>query len=258
MGKKDEMQVFVCQTCGTVSNAEVKSCFRCGKENILKMPESSLRAFEKEAARCFNGGRFYRTEDLRRIEPYYFKANQFVPGFLISLGDCDGRIFTINKEKTHYYCSPTYENQIFIIRKCDQIKSIEFVETSSLNLSRFINPSRYNIGYPGSLIAGASPSPSKTIQIRILTTDVKEPEVNLPILPELEIEGSQKYAYGHQAANEICRELKRITGKAGPQEDVDAGEGGGLIGQLKELAELKEQGLLTEEEFVLAKKKLLL
>ena len=243
MGKKDEMQVFVCQTCGTVSNAEVKSCFRCGKENILKMPESSLRAFEKEAARCFNGGPFYRMDDLRRIEPYYFKANHFIPGFLISFGDCDSRVFTINKEKTHYYFSPTYENQIFIIRKCDHIKSVELVETS------YWDQSQAFLGHPESFLS--SVLPCKTIQIRILTTDVREPEVNLQILPELEIEGSQEYAYGHQAANEICSELKRITGKTDPAEDS------GLIGQLKELAELKEQGFLSEEEFAVAKKKLL-
>ena len=245
MGKKDEMQVFVCQTCGTVSNAEVKSCFRCGKENILKMPESSLRAFEKEATRCYTEGQFYRMDDLRRIEPYFFKANQFVPGFLIPCGDYDGRIFTINKEKTHYYCSPTYENQNFVIRDVSQIKSVEIKETA---VQKNALASGLLGGYTGVLLSNMIKHGK--IRLMILTSDTREPEVNLPILSEPEMKDSEMYTDCYETAEKISRELKEAA-------DIAPATGGGLIGQLKELAELKEQGFLTEEEFAVAKKKLL-
>ncbi len=246
MRKEKDMPIFVCENCGTVSRARVTSCVRCGKDTVIELPESSFMAIEKEAIRCFTEGQFYRMDNLRRIEPYFFKANNFVPGFSVRCGEYEGRIFAINREKTRYYCSPTYENQNFVIRECSQIKKVEIKETATWD-SSFGGGLVY--GYTEAMLS--SILPRKTVKIKLLTSDAKEPEVNIEILSAPEIKDSELYTYCHETAEAICKELKKITGDS-------AAEGGGdLVGKLKELSELRRQGFLTEEEFAQAKKKIL-
>ena len=244
--KKDEsMPVFVCENCGNTSRTKIDSCFRCKSKEIVQLSEENFLLIEKEAVRCYTEGQFYRTEDLRRIEPYFFNANRFVPGFSTECGDYKGRKFVINKEKTKYYCSPTYENQNFKIRDCNKIQKIEVKEKIDGSLR---SPGFFSGGLMGSFLGEAIPT--GTIYIRLETSDRAEPVVCLDILSQNQSQFSAMHDYCLETARTIYRKLKEIVGKDHITDED-------LVSKLKELSELKQQGFLSEEEFILAKNKLL-
>lgn len=250
--KKEVKTMFVCRNCGFSNIEKEIVCSQCGSSEIVEISETLLILEGEQAMRFYTDGGFYRPDDLFKIEPYFFKTNNFIPGFSIECGDRLGRRFVLNKENSHYYCSPKDETSKYKIRECNKIQGIEFMENVTGNNAL---TGALLFGLTGAVVGYGQRR--EVISIKLHTTDIEEPIVNLEILSTPTDRNTEKYKYCYETANKIYGQFKAIVEKNNQVNNKKENSDYDFISKLIELSELKKQGFLSDEEFALAKEKLL-
>ena len=208
---------------------------------------------EKKAIAFYTGQKKLKYySDLPQIEPYFFKANNFIPDFKLSL-DYSFRNFMLNKDKTLYYFATTYNQQKFNIRRIDEIQSVDFIENDGAN---DVVTNAMLFGSVGAAL-GATDQKSE-IKIRLRTTSVQEPIIDLYVLSEPLSPKSKDFIRCFGIANNIYgifRELISPISTAAKKTSSNNDEE--IIERIRRYKELLDDGILTSDEFEAKKKQLL-
>lgn len=212
-------------------------------------------AFSQEKAKPFYSGekKITDTSKIPEIEKFYFNELGFeYDNTTAYVCGTEYRRFILNKEKTKYYCSPAYGSiGAFRIRDCNKIKNAELIveEAGSGAVTGAIL-----FGAAGA-IAGSTMKKS-IIRIALQTTDINEPIVNLPILPEPMAKNNKYFIKCFNDANKILGQLKAIADKNSPS-SPQSSPSSSVADELAKLKALQDQGILTQEEFDAQKKRVL-
>ena len=166
-----------------------------------------------------------------------------------------------------------YENE-FIILKFNEILDFEIFENGNSVIS-----SRTGSAVAGGLIfgglgavAGASGSRTinenaSTVKLKIYTNNIKNSVVTLDFLEKSISKASNEYEEIRDVINKMIsflkiarednRQIERKEDKKVIIENVDDIKSENNVSSIKELAELKDKGIITQEEFEKSKKRIL-
>ena len=187
---------------------------------------------------------------LPEIEEHFFADNHFIPGFKLSLLD-EGRSFYVSKDNRFYFSPDWFSKNVFKIYDCSLIKDVCLTETNSSSLA-----------LDGALLFGAagavagSDSKSSNYCIKVTLDDPQNPLMFALLSIGFVGKGTQEYRQMLIQSEKIINKLKSYIRSEEPAPAVSASSDD-FMNKLRELMEMKKEGLLTDEEFAAAKTKLL-
>lgn len=234
---------------------EIIICSNCYEEN---------RYGENYCQSC--GKRLYYNLDNTEYEPEEEKK-EFVKEF-DNIIEFNNRAVAINKEKKELYF--LYNNELDKLIKYETIIECKIIENSNV-----INSGGIGRAIVGGIIAGdsgaivgANTRKSKNIVssllIRIVTKEIDEPLYTVELL-DYQIDTNKPlyanfYKQAMEFANNVYATIQAIindnnnTNVVETKQEPNSTNG---LEQLEKLADLKEKGIITQEEFEESKKKIL-
>ena len=234
---------------------EIIICSNCYEEN---------RYGENYCQKC--GKRlYYNLDSVNEEQPE--ETNQFVKEF-DNIIEFNNRAMAINKEKKELYF--LFNDELDKLIKYESIIECKIIENSSV-----VNSGGIGRAIVGGLIAGdsgaivgANTRKSKNIVssllIRIVTKEIDEPLYTLELL-DYQIDTNKQlyanlYKQAMEFANNVYATIQAIikdnnnTNVVETKQELNSTSG---LEQLEKLAELKDKGIITQEEFEETKKKIL-
>lgn len=234
---------------------EIIICSNCYEEN---------RYGENYCQKC--GKRlYYNLDNVDEEQPE--ETNEFVKEF-DNIIEFNNRAMAINKEKKELYF--LFNDELDKLIKYESIIECEIIENSNV-----VNSGGIGRAIVGGLIAGdsgaivgANTRKSKNIVssllIRIVTKEIDEPLYTLELL-DYQIDTNKQlyanfYKQAMEFANNVYATIQAIikdnnnTNVVETKQDLNSING---LEQLEKLAELKDKGIITQEEFEETKKKIL-
>lgn len=230
-------------------------CSNCYEEN---------RYGENYCQNC--GKKLYYNLDNTEYEPEEEKK-EFVKEF-DNIIEFNNRAVAINKEKKELYF--LFNDELDKLIKYESIIECKIIENSNV-----VNSGGIGRAIVGGLVAGdsgavvgANTRKSKnivsSIVIRIVTKEIDEPLYTLELLDYQIDTNKQLYANFYKLAmtfaNNVYATIQAIINdnnninKLETKQELNSNNG---LEQLEKLAELKEKGIITQEEFEESKKKIL-
>ena len=243
--KAKDTDVIICSNCYEENKNGEKYCYNCG--NRLYYNDTT------------------ELEEISEDDIVFFDEEKFDNSMKF-----DKNIVAINKEKQ--------EIQFFYKLKLDKIISFEnVVECNIIENSNVMESGGVGRALVGGIIAGgagaivgANTRKSKNIvsnlSIRIVTNEVDDPLYNLNLITYQIDTNKPLYANFYKMAmnfannvyatiQAIINENNKNTNKS--KEDLQEQKSSNGLEQLEKLAELKDKGIITDEEFEESKKKIL-
>lgn len=230
-------------------------CSNCYEEN---------RYGENYCQNC--GKKLYYNLDNTEYEPEEEKK-EFVKEF-DNIIEFNNRAVAINKEKKELYF--LYNNELDKLIKYETIIECKIIENSNV-----VNSGGIGRAIVGGLVAGdsgavvgANTRKSKnivsSIVIRIVTKEIDEPLYTLELLDYQIDTNKQLYANFYKLAmtfaNNVYATIQAIindNNNINKLEIKQESKSNNGLEQLEKLADLKEKGIITQEEFEESKKKIL-
>lgn len=216
---------------------------------------------------CQNCGKrlYYNLDNVDEEQPD--ETNEFVKEF-DNIIEFNNRAMAINKEKKELYF--LFNDELDKLIKYESIIECKIIENSNV-----VNSGGIGRAIVGGLIAGdsgaivgANTRKSKNIvsslSIRIVTKEIDEPLYTLELL-DYQIDTNKQlyanfYKLAMEFANNVYATIQAIikdnnnTNVVETKQDLNSTNG---LEQLEKLAELKDKGIITQEEFEETKKKIL-
>ena len=208
---------------------------------------------------------YYNLDSVNEEQPE--ETNQFVKEF-DNIIEFNNRAMAINKEKKELYF--LFNDELDKLIKYESIIECKIIENSSV-----VNSGGIGRAIVGGLIAGdsgaivgANTRKSKNIVssllIRIVTKEIDEPLYTLELL-DYQIDTNKQlyanlYKQAMEFANNVYATIQAIikdnnnTNVVETKQELNSTSG---LEQLEKLAELKDKGIITQEEFEETKKKIL-
>lgn len=217
--------------------------------NWLKEPKH----IQKLARGYIDYGTFASRGDITDLEKCFLAANNFSIGKSFRC-DSDWRRFIFNQDMTQYYCTPSYnKGDTFKVRYCKEIMEVEFLDqaTGSSAVTGAVL-----FGATGAIAGSARKK--YTLMIRLHTTNIEEPIVNINILATAYQKGNQKFVEAFENANKIYGQLKIIAEKNKTSSlNKDLKTESDPVQEIRRYKELMDDGIITQAEFEAKKKQLL-
>ncbi len=216
---------------------------------------------------CHNCGKrlYYNLDSVNEEKPE--ETNEFVKEF-DNIIEFNNRAMAINKEKKELYF--LFNDELDKLIKYESIIECKIMENSNI-----VNSGGIGRAIVGGLIAGdsgaivgANTRKSKNIvsslSIRIVTKEIDEPLYTLELL-DYQIDTNKPlyanfYKQAMEFANSVYATIQAIikdndnTNVVETKQELNSTNG---LEQLEKLAELKDKGIITQEEFEETKKKIL-
>lgn len=218
---------------------------------------------------CYNCGKrlFYNAENTED-EEFEERKENFVKEF-DSILEFDDKIVALNKEKQELYI--LFDNELDKIIKFNSIIECQIIENSNVMDSGGIGRALVGgmiAGGTGAIV-GATTRKSKNIvsnlSIRVVTNDIEDSLYNLVIIADSidtnKILEADFYKQAINFANNVYATIQAIikdnSKNIKAETNIQEHSSNNGLEQLEKLAELKEKGILTDEEFTEAKQKIL-
>ena len=216
---------------------------------------------------CQNCGKrlYYNLDSVNEEQPE--ETNKFVKEF-DNIIEFNNRAMAINKEKKELYF--LFNDELDKLIKYESIIECKVIENSNIVNSGGIGRAIVGgiIAGDSGAIVGANTRKSKNIvsslSIRIVTKEIDEPLYTLELL-DYQIDTNKQlyanfYKQAMEFANNVYATIQAIikdnnnTNVVENKQELNSTNG---LEQLEKLAELKDKGIITQEEFEETKKKIL-
>ncbi len=230
------------------------------KSNLITAEQKKMEAISKR----LNGTKMILTQaQMNEVEREFWRRTNFEPFNVIRYIN---RTFAIDAESKRYYFTPYFGKHDFRINFIDEIIEIELSE----NNNTLIKSSGGTggaiaggilFGAAGAVVGSTFKNTKSSVMvdslcINIVTSDKKNPFVKLDFIKS-PIARDKYYKPIFETAQRIFSLLKSTLHSKQSNENTVPGSDGDIINQLKELASLHDSGAITDDEFVLAKQKIL-
>lgn len=241
----EENNVIICENCYAENKKGEKYCFNCGK--LL----------------FYNDSKNLTKKDTIEDELAFYDENNFDNTI-----EFNENMMSINKKRKIicFYYKEMLDRIIFFnnIIECQIIKDSNIMEAGGIGRAL---AGGFIAGEAGAIV-GATTRKSKNIvsnlSIRIVTNELDEPLYNLELLDfKLDINKSldeKFFKSAMQFANSVYATIQAIINdnkNVSDNKEIEDKESNNGLEQLEKLAELKEKGIITQEEFEKSKKKIL-
>ena len=182
------------------------------------------------------------------VEEHFFAVHNFKPAFHVPLID-SGRSFYISEDDRFYFSPDWFSKKNYVIHDCKRITDVDIVDVDSGNASV---AGALLGGVTGAVVGGTFKH--ATYAIKVSLNDPDDPVVFALLSIGQIKQNSQNYRDMIGRSAEIVSRLKSYIKTTVHVDQINTDD---FLAKLEKIAALKQAGLLTDEEFLAAKAKLL-